>query len=240
MRTQRRIWIGVALFLALLSCSASKTAVKDSSAEQRLVDDARNTLKNFLADEQMGFFREYLKEADGVVIVPQMLKGALLFGGTTAKGVLLVRDDKTREWSQPAFYTVGSVSFGFQAGGKVSEVVLLAMTAEGVEMFYKSSFKLGTDINIIAGPVAGGAKGSTVPKLTGDLISFARSQGAFAGASFEGAIINARNDWNKAYYGRPADPVDILVKRNLSNPQSAQLVEAVTNAATKEAPKTKK
>ena len=142
-------------------------------------------------------------------------------------------DEKTREWSQPAFYTVASVSFGLQAGGKVSEVVLLAMTAEGVEMFYKSSFKLGTDVNLVVGPVGAGAEGSTVPKLTGDLISFARSDGAFAGASFEGALINSRDDWNKAYYDKPVEPEDIIVKRNVGNPDSAELLEAVTKATTK-------
>ena len=226
-----RIWIAVALCLALIACSTSKTAVKDTSREQRLVDDARRTFENFLADPDMGWFRDNLKNAKALIIVPQMLKAALLFGGTTGRGVLLVYDQNAGGWSQPAFYTLGSVSFGYQVGGKKSEVVLLAMTETGVEMFFRSSFKLGTDVNVVAGSAGAGAAGSTAPKLTGDLISFARSEGAFAGASFEGALINARNDWNKAYYGKPVDPVDIVVKRDVSNPDSAQLVEAVTEAS---------
>ena len=197
------------------------------------MDDSRSTLDGFFADPHMEVFRYHLKEAKAIVIVPELLKGALLFGGTTGKGVLLVRDEKTGEWSQPAFYTLGSVSFGLQAGGKQSEVVLLAMTHEGVEMFYKSSFKLGTDVNLVVGPVGAGAAGSTVPKLSGDLITFARSEGAFAGSSFEGAVINSREDWNKAYYGKPVKPKDIIVKRNVSNPNSTQLLEAVTKATTK-------
>lgn len=233
MLTRPRIWIAVALCLGLAACSSSRTAVKDISREQRLVDDSRGIFDDFLADPHMEVFRDHLKEAKAIVLVPELLKGAFLFGGTTGKGVLLVRDEKTGEWSQPAFYTVGSVSFGLQAGGKQSAAVLLAMTDEGVEMFYKSSFKLGTDVNLVVGPVGAGVEGSTVPKLSGDLISFARSEGAFAGYSFEGAVISSREDWNEAYYGKPVKPEDIIVKRKVSNPDSAQLLEAVTKATTK-------
>jgi len=53
-----------------------------------------------------------------VLIYPQVLKGGFIFGGSGGTGVLLRREGKTGEWSYPAFYTMGSVSFGLQFGGE--------------------------------------------------------------------------------------------------------------------------
>jgi SH3 domain-containing YSC84-like protein 1 len=56
-----------------------------------------------------------------------------MVGGSGGSGVLLVKDDKTGEWSPPAFYTLGGASFGLQIGGEVSEVVLLVTTQKGLD-----------------------------------------------------------------------------------------------------------
>jgi lipid-binding SYLF domain-containing protein len=45
--------------------------------------------------------------------VPQAIKSAAGVGVEGGKGVLLVRDENTGEWSHPAFYTARSLSAGF-------------------------------------------------------------------------------------------------------------------------------
>jgi lipid-binding SYLF domain-containing protein len=50
-----------------------------------------------------------------------------------------------------------------------------------------------------------------------DFYSFSKSKGAFAGMSLSGSVIDVRSGLNKAYYGKEATPVDILVKRSVSN-----------------------
>ena len=86
-----------------------------------------------------------------------------------------------------------------------------------------SSFKLGGDTSIAVGPVGGGAKANIVA----DILSFSRSQGAFAGLALDGSVITVRDKWNAAYYGQPASPVNILVTHSVSNPGSAELRKVV-------------
>jgi SH3 domain-containing YSC84-like protein 1 len=100
----------------------------DESEQQDLVEKSRMTLAGFLADSNMAWLRDHVKDAKGIFIVPQLLKAAFFFGGEGGSGVFLVKDEKTNEWSEPAFYTMGAGSFGFQFGAQASEIVLLVMS----------------------------------------------------------------------------------------------------------------
>jgi lipid-binding SYLF domain-containing protein len=166
----------------------------------------------------MGWARCHLQQAQAIIIFPSVLKGAFLIGGEGGSGVALARDKTTGEWSYPAFYTMGSVSFGLQIGGKVSEVLLMVMTQKGLDALLTTSFKLGGDVGIAAGPVGTGVQG----KLT-DFLSFVNSKGAFAGLSLDGAVIAPRNEWNSAYYGKPVTPSDIFIRRVVKNPHADAL-----------------
>ena len=112
--------------------------------------------------------------------------------------MLLVKDKNTGTWSQPAFYTIGSVSFGLQIGGEAAEVVMLIMSSRAVDSLYASSVKLGGDTSIALGPVGAGAKGN----VTADFISFAKTKGIYAGLNLEGSVIAVRDKLNQAYYGK--------------------------------------
>ena len=203
----------------------------DEGERKDLVEKSRITLDGFLADSNMAWFRDHMKEARGIFIVPQLLKAAFFFGGEGGSGVFLVKDDKTDEWSDPAFYTMGAGSFGFQFGAQASEVVLLVMSQRGIESLLTSTFKLGGDISVAIGPVGAGIEGSTAMNLSADLLSFARAKGLFGGISLEGAVIATRDEWNRDYYGKEVRPTDILVKRAVMNPHSAGLKAALVRAA---------
>jgi len=210
----------VSTFFMGLLFTAPASAQSD---EQLLVDKARITLESFMTDSNMSWLKEHLKDAKGVLIVPSLLKAGFIFGGSGGSGVLLVKDAKKGQWSQPAFYTIGSVSFGLQIGGEAAEVIMMVRTQKAVDKLLTSSFKLGGDTSIAVGPVGGGAKSDVVA----DILSFSRSQGAFAGLALDGSVITVRDKWNAAYYGKPASPVDILVTHSVSNPGSAELRKSV-------------
>jgi len=224
----------LALLLALfmvLTLGQPLTSSAGDAEQKELVEKSRMTLDGFLADSNMGWFREHMKEARGIFIVPQLLKAAFIFGGEGGSGVFLIKDNKTGEWSDPAFYTMGAGSFGFQFGAQASEVVLLVMSQRGVESLLTSTFKLGGDVSVAVGPVGAGIEGSTAMNLSADLLSFARAKGLFAGISLEGAVIATRDEWNRDYYGKEVGPTDILVKQAVTNPQSADLKDALARAA---------
>lgn len=236
---QRLPFIQLLPFLlgSVLFCAASVIPVsagaQNASEEEFLVDKARFTLENFLADSDMQWFRDHMKEARGILIVPQFIKGAFFIGGSGGSGILLIRDEKTNEWSYPAFFTLGGASFGLQFGGQASEVVLLVMTQKGVDSLMSTTLKLGADASVAVGPIGRGVEGSTAPNLSADLLSFSKAKGLFAGISLEGAVVASRDALNTNYYKEPTKVLDILVRRSVSNPQADPLRKVIKEATTK-------
>ena len=212
------------LVMALLVTTSMPARAADEDDAQALVDKARLTFKNFMRDKNFGWFHKHLKDAKGLLIYPQVLKAGFIFGGSGGNGVLVVNDKG--DWSEPAFYTIGSVTFGLQIGGEAAEVIMMAMSQKAIDSLYTSSFKLGGDTSIALGPVGAGAKGN----ITADFVSFAKSKGIYAGMNLEGAVVDVRDSLNKAYYGKEVRPVDIIVKKEVSNKGSAELREALKKA----------
>jgi len=221
----------IIVFALLVSTLSSVRAVADDAMEAaQLIERANMTFQSFMAASEMEAFRNLMKSARGVFISPQVLQGAFLLGVAGGTGAFLAYDSTTGKWSNPAFYTVGEVSFGIQAGGKASQIILLAMTDRGVKAFLSNSLKLGIDAGVAAGPVGMGAEAATA-NLSADIVSYALSKGLYGGISLEGAVISARNSLNQAYYGKVATPTDILVLHNVANPQADELVRAVSAAS---------
>ncbi len=221
---------GVSVFvISVFLLTALPAAAKDDLKPQILVDQALVTLNEFVDQRDMEWFKNHLKESKGIVIVPQLLKAGFIFGGSGGRGVVLIRNPKTGQWSQPGFYSLGSVSFGLQIGAESASVIMQVRTQRGLESLYGTSFKLGGDCSVAAGPVGVGAAGKGV---TADFISFSRAQGAFAGIALDGSMMKVNDDFNKDYYGRAVRPVDIFVKKDVSNPGSASLRKALKKAET--------
>jgi lipid-binding SYLF domain-containing protein len=212
----------LAFFAILIQPSVAAAAVE----EQGTVDKALVTFRNFVADPEMEWFQKNLKDAKALLIVPNLLKAGFILGGSGGSGVLVVRDVKTRTWSQPAFYTAGSVTYGLQIGGESAEVILMIRTQKALDSLYTTEFKLGGDVSIAAGPVGKGAKAN----VTAAVVSFAKSKGLFAGLSMEGSVLKVSDKSNKAYYGKAVSPLDIVVKNEASNPGSASLIAELTKA----------
>lgn len=221
-----RLLVGAILLSIPSMLMANPARAADIAEQQRLVEKARLTLMAFAADPGLkSALREWSPETRALFIVPQFLRGAFVFGGAGGSGLLLVRDERTGNWGDPVFYTIGSASFGLQVGGDVSEIVLLVRTPKGLEEFYRSNFKLGANAGIAVGPVG---KGGSVHGLVADIIAYARKQGVFAGIAIDGAFVAVADEANRAYYGKPARPIDIAITQSAYNPQSLDLRNTAT------------
>lgn len=220
------IFVAVAMVISF----AAPAVANDRQEARQIVDKAKLALDNFMSDDHMGAFRDLLNKAQGVLIAPELYKGAFIVGASGGNAVLLVRDQKTGKWSEPAFYTIGGASFGLQIGGQASEVILLAMTDRGVTSFLGNSLKLGGDVGVAAGPVGIGVSAATA-NMSVDILSFARSKGLYGGVSVDGAVVAVRSGLNEAYYGKAVSPADILVRHDVSNPQASALIEELSKSA---------
>ena len=213
------------LGIIIMACVFTGCATTPSVDEpQSLVADARTTLSNFLRDPDQTWIQQNLSRARGVLIAPQIVRAGFIFGGSGGRGVLVARDGRTG--ARPAFYDLATASFGLQAGIDVSEVVIVVMTEKGLNSLLSPSFKIGGDASIAAGPVGAGAKAD----ITADLIAFARAKGVYGGLNLDGTIVNTNDGWNRVYYGRSVLPPDILIRKSVTNPNAAQLLQEVASA----------
>jgi len=201
-----------AALAVLIGVSATPAGATTQGEAQDMVNQAQRTIRNFSRDPDMVWFRDNIGRARGVLIVPTSVKAGFILGGSGGAGVLLARDPRRGIWSYPAFYRMGSITFGLQIGGEVSEMVLMIMTQRGINAFLSTEFKIGGDISVAVGPVGAGAKAQTA-----DIIAFARTKGVYGGINIEGSAITINSSGNSAYYGRPVSAVDILIRRNVRN-----------------------
>lgn len=215
------------IILALLALNVPAVYAADETEAQGIVDKSRVTFTGFMKDKNYTWLQDNLKKAQGVLIFPQVLKAGFFFGGSGGTGVLLVKDKSTKSWSQPVFYTIGSVTFGLQIGGEAAEVVMLVMSERAINSLYASSVKLGGDTSVAVGPVGAGATGN----VTADFISFAKSKGLYAGLSLQGSVIAVRDKLNHAYYHKAVSPVDIIIEKKASNKGSSRLRSVVAKSA---------
>ena len=193
---------------------------KREKAEE-LVVKAADTVAYFAGDPAYEPLWDTADNAKAMVIVPRSLRGGFIFGASGGNAIMIARNEDG-SWSEPTFFTIGSLSFGLQIGGEMSESILLVMTNRGMEQLLSTNVKLGADVSLAAGPVGGGAKAQTT-----DILAFSRSRGLYGGLSLEGALLKARHSWNRGYYGGDVTPVDIIYRGRASRPQSATLQNAV-------------
>ncbi len=122
---------------------------------------------------------------------------------------------------------MSSVTFGLQIGAEVVEIIMLVMSPKGLEALYTSSFQLGGGLTAAAGFQGGGVKSD----ITADFISFVRAKGIFIGMDVEGSVISIRKGLNTAYYGKDVTPIGIILQKQASNKDSADLLAALKKAA---------
>lgn len=208
----------VVLFAVSLGACASGAPKTDAEKAQDIVNGAKTTLETFKAssEEPMEKFRTLLPKAQGVMILPGVLKGGLIVAAEGGNGVLLAKDLSGR-WSHPAFYFLAAGSVGLQAGGQASDVVMLIFNRDAVESIIEHQGKLGADLGIVVGTVGAGMEASTTTNVGADILAFSLSMGAFGGGSLEAAALVRRNDFNEAYYGRPLSPQAIVLDAQAQN-----------------------
>ena len=202
----------------------SATPSRAISDQEELIQKAHITAQKILQSENIGSAaKNLLAQAKGVLIFPNLYKGAMVFGAGGGNGVLMAKGNGDR-WSYPAFYFLGSGSFGLQFGLQSAEVMLLIMSERALFAVLNQMVKLGADVNAAVGPYGVGAKAATTTNLGADIFTYSLNHGAFAGFSVEGAMIYPRIDWTTAYYGdRAANSKTVVVEGKFSNIHADEL-----------------
>ena len=194
-----------------------------SASRKRLVErieSAGDYINDIMESPDTSIPEELLEECRGIAILRQYKAGFIL-GVKGGSGVVLVKDEKTKMWSPPAFVATAEGSYGFQIGGQSIDAILLIMNKDGLDMLLKSKFKIGVDASAAAGPV-GRDVGAKISADTAILI-YSRAKGAYVGITFEGGVFVSDDKANEEFYGIKNIKVrDILFRNRVKMPEEAK------------------
>ncbi len=187
--------------------------------EQGLVDRAALSVQEMLGGGNDALnAASMLRRARGALVCPQVFRGGFFFVGGEGGGCVLVGRDAAGGWSGPAFYTLGSASFGFQMGVQDAQVLILIMNDRAMTAVLDSQFKFGADAALTVATYGGGVQGATTGAVGADILAFSRSRGLYGGITLEGSLLSQRSEWNRGYYGRDVGGRDIVRAMSVNNP----------------------
>ena len=130
-----------------------------ASDETELIASANQTVNNLKTDAAFAQAAKMLHTAKAVLIIPKLVKGGFIFGAEGGSGVLLKRNG--RSWSQPAFFTLGSASFGLQIGLQQAQLVFIIMSDRALAGIVHGETKLGAGAGLTVVTLSAGAEGAT-------------------------------------------------------------------------------
>jgi lipid-binding SYLF domain-containing protein len=208
----------IAAMLALLPLAA-----RAQTDQQTLVDRATLAVQEMLGDDASSDARSLIRRARGALICPRVFKAGFFFGGQGGECVMVGRLQSG--WTPPAFYGMGSGSFGLQIGIQDAEILFIVLTEKGLHALLDSQFKIGPDAGVAVATLGAGVSGSTTAALRADVVAFARARGLYIGISLDGSLISQKTDWNQAYYGQTMGAQQIVLQGQGSNPGAEPLRE---------------
>jgi len=206
------------LFLAatmLAAGFAPAAALADSP--QHLVDSSTLALESLMDAPETTQAEQLLHHAKAVVICPNIFRAGFFVGGEGG-GCVMVARAANGSWSDPAFYTVGSGSFGLQIGVQNAQVMMLIMTNGGLNALLSSQVKLGADAGLTVATIGAGANASMSTAYNADILTLSKSQGLYGGLSVSGSVFGQDNGAEAAYYGSSLDSRQIVVDMAGHNP----------------------
>ena len=160
------------------------------------------------------------KKAHCVLVVPSFKKGAFIGGIEYGQGVATCYV-ANRGWSAPAFIQMSGVSFGFQAGGQGTDLVLVGVSNDSGQKLLKDKIKLGGDIAVAAGPVGRDSQASEGGIASAGFLTYSRSKGLFAGVDLNGDEVHQNTKDTKQFYGHDVSFENIL-DGNVHTPAGAK------------------
>ncbi len=214
----KKIAVALVALFAMVSLAA---ASERRDADLDRIQSASTILAQIMSAPDRAIPDSIMSGAKCIAIMPSALKASFVLGANYGKGVATCRTE--HGWSAPAFFKLTGGSFGFQAGGQASDLVLIVRTVDGMQHLLHSKFKLGADASAAAGPVGRDAQAMTDLTLRAQVLTYSRSRGLFLGVSLSGGVIKQDQADTQAFYGKDWSYYGLL-NGQVPVPQDAELL----------------
>jgi lipid-binding SYLF domain-containing protein len=215
----------VLIVLCMAALCIPLVAASDKAALDQRVESSKNVIDEIMQTPDKSIPASVMQKATCIAVVPSFKKGAFIVGAQYGQGVVTCRT--AQGWSGPVFIRMEGGSFGLQAGGQGTDLVLVAVNQRGMQDLLKSKFKIGGDAAAAAGPVGRNAQASTDWKLNAELLTYSRSKGLLAGIDLDGTSVSQNNADTSTYYGSTHSTKEILNGTVPPPPSAEAFVRAV-------------
>jgi len=172
-----RRFIPLAVVAALAACTTSQR-----TAPPTLDAEASATLARLLETQPAA--RSLSRAAEGTLIFPEIVKGGLVVGGATGKGVLRVDGETV------GYYRSDALSYGLQAG--ITRFGYVAFFLDEASLRYlqqSEGWEIGVGPNVTVADEGFARKLTTTRLRDGVVVFFVDQNGFFAGLGIEGTKI---------------------------------------------------
>ncbi len=199
--------------------ASSRNQGNESKDAMQQINESAQVLGQMERDAGM---KKVLQQAKGVFVVPDYGRAALGVGARGGEGVLLVK--RNGQWSDPAFYNIGGVSLGLQAGAEAGAIAMVLNNQKAVDSFKKdNNWSLNADAGLTIINWSGKAQGSAGK---GDVIVWADTEGLLGDLAVSVTDINFDEDETAGYYGKQVALNDIFSGK-VKNPHASELKQAL-------------
>ena len=132
--------------------------------------------------------KELIAASKGMLVMPNVVKGAFIIGGEYGEGALRVNGETV------GYYNTISGSIGFQIGGQAKDIILLFMTDDAIKQFRASSgWEAGVDGNVALITIGAGERVDTTTSKD-PIVGFVfDAKGLIADLSLKGAKFTKLN-----------------------------------------------
>jgi lipid-binding SYLF domain-containing protein len=196
----RRAALGVVL--STWSAVLPAALIAQSQPDAKLADRARRAgeiVAELVREPDHAPPQSLLNKAICMAAVPRVVQAGLEIGGKVGFGLASCRTPTG--WSLPTFIALKGGTFGLQIGVQASDVVLVFLNRDAPNIIGSTSFDLGGQASVAAGPVGRNLSAETDYKLTAEIYSYSRSKGLFAGINLAGTKWEIDSKANLAVYG---------------------------------------
>jgi SH3 domain-containing YSC84-like protein 1 len=208
-----------------MSITVAASAATDIQKLDDRIEAAHQVLHELMDTPDKGIPNDIAAKATCVAVVPSFKKGAFIVGAQYGQGVVTCRTG--HGWSAPAFIQLTGASFGLQAGGQATDLVLVGTTRDAFQRLLHDKVKLGGDASVAAGPVGRSTSANTTEVANAAFLTYSRNKGIFAGVDLTGDVVHQNTDDTMAYYGSDVTYEKILSGRVPVKPSSAHFVRTV-------------
>jgi len=204
-RAVRSLWGGQwrsrgagVMLLAVLPIAVPSQSSTDSKFAAR-AERAGEIISELISQPDHSPPLSLLDRAVCVAAVPGVVQVGLEVGAKIGYGLASCRT--SGGWSLPTFVALKGGTFGLQIGVQSADVVLVFLDHDAARLIGSSSFDLGGQAAVAAGPVGRNLAAETDYKLDAEIFSYSRTKGFFAGLALAGTKWEIDREANETVYG---------------------------------------